>query len=239
MKLKTLRERVQTSGAKILVYGSPGVGKTHLLGTAPEDARVLFLDADGGLRTLVDAVPDAKVATIEGADDMEAAMSFLEGRGAGEFDIVALDSLSELANIVLREQLPNHKNGMAAYGEMGRIVEAFVGRLKKLPLHVVATASMGEMQDDDGAIWRAPDFPGRYLSNGASALAHKFDYVLNARVLRVPAKDDNGHIVQGKTVVKHALRTAADPGFWIKSRTAGLAPWHKPDLGELLDTIGA
>ena len=39
----------------MLLYGDPGVGKTHLCGTAmdhPETAPVLYLDVDGGVTTL-------------------------------------------------------------------------------------------------------------------------------------------------------------------------------------------
>ena len=240
LKIQKLREAVARQGVNLLVYGPTGVGKTHLVGTLPENMRVLVLNADQGLRTLVDLRPDIDVVPVESIADMNDALDALETPGViAEYDCVVVDSLSEYAQTVLAEVLPQHKNGMQAYGELGRTVSAVVSRLKRLPVHILATASEGFVQDDDSVIDRAPDFPGKMLTHGSSAVAHAFDYVFQMRVKRVPARDENGQQIKGKTVVKHVMRTGAEPGYVIKSRTAGLDAWHRPDMTELLKTLGA
>ncbi len=51
---------------KLLVYGQPGSGKTYLAGTAtkvPELSPVLFIDVEGGTKTLTTYFPDAEIMT--------------------------------------------------------------------------------------------------------------------------------------------------------------------------------
>lgn len=240
LKIQKLREAVSRQGINLLAYGPPGTGKTHLVGTLPESMNVLVLNADQGLRTLAEVRPDLDVVPIESINDMNEALDALDKGGlVSEYDVVVVDSLSEYAQTVLAEVLPQHKNGMQAYGELGRTVAAAVSRLKRMPVHILATASEGMMQDDDSVIFRAPDFPGKMLTHGSSAVAHAFDYVFQMRVKRVPARDENGKRIEGKSVIKHVMRTAAEPGYVIKSRTAGLDPWHRPDMVELFETLGA
>lgn len=238
MKIQKLHEAVANNGVNLLAYGAPGMGKTHLIGTLPESMNVLVLDADNGLRTLVDTRPDLDVVRIQSIADMSETLDALEAGAVEEYDVVVLDSASEYAQTVLAECLPKHKNGVAAYGELGRTVSSTIARLKRMSCHVIATASEGMLQDEDALVWRGPDFPGKMLTHGSSAVAHAFDYVFQMRTVRSTARDEDGNKIEGKRVVKHVMRTAADPGFVIKSRTAGLEPWHKPDMVELFETLG-
>ena len=98
-------------GVKCLVYGHAGAGKTSLIPTLPAP---IVLSAEGGLLSIADAeVPFIEIGSM--ADLMEAYQWLTESADAKGFQSVALDSISEIAEVVLAEGVVQRITRRLAY----------------------------------------------------------------------------------------------------------------------------
>ena len=85
------------SGVKMLVYGQAGAGKTSLCRTLPAP---IVLSAEGGLLSIQDAdLPYIEITSIE--DLREVYQWITKSAEAVAYQSVALDSISEIAEVVL------------------------------------------------------------------------------------------------------------------------------------------
>ncbi len=209
-------------GVKMLVYGQAGAGKTSLIPTLPSP---VVLSAEGGLLSIAGAdVPFIEIKTM--ADLMEAYQWLTESKEATQFKSVALDSISEIAEVVLGEELRRNKDGRAAYGELNTVMTNMIRAFRDLPnRHVYFTAKCEKAQDEAGRMLYSPSMPGKSLT---MQLPYFFDLVLALRVER--DAENNTH---------RMLLTDSD-GLWTaKNRAAGtLEQWEQPDLGEIINKIG-
>lgn len=209
------------NGVKILVFGASGAGKTSLIKTLPNP---VVLSAEGGLLSIQDAdVPYIEIKTMD--DLMEAYSWCKESTEANGFQSVALDSISEVAEVVLAYELKNNKDGRAAYGELNTTMQAMIRAFRDLPgKHVYFSAKMEKSQDENGRILFSPSMPGKSLSQN---LPYFFDEVLALRVER----DQEGRNVR-------ALMCDTD-GLWLaKDRSGKLDAYEAPDLGAIIAKIG-
>ena len=88
---------LSANGVKLLVYGQAGAGKTTLTATLPQP---IVLSAEGGLLSIQDAdLPFIEINSM--ATLMEAYKWLTESAEAKDFKSVALDSISEIAEVVL------------------------------------------------------------------------------------------------------------------------------------------
>lgn len=213
---------LHANGVKCLVYGHAGSGKTSLIPTLPAP---VALSAEGGLLSISGAdVPYIEIASM--ASLMEAYTWLTESAEAQAFESVALDSISEIAEVVLAEELKRNKDGRAAYGELNTVMAQMIRAFRDLPgRHVYFTAKCEKAQDETGRMLYSPMMPGKSLSQN---LGYFFDLVMPLRV----DKDAEGNTVR-------ALMTDSD-GLWqAKNRAAGrLDMWEAPDLGAIIRKIG-
>lgn len=212
--------KVAFQGLRALVYGESGAGKTTLVGTAPNP---IILSAEAGLLCL--AGKEIPFIEIKSLADLMEAYSWVTGSDeAKQFETVALDSISEIAEIVLSAELKKSKDGRAAYGEMNNSVSDLVRAYRDIPgKNVVFTAKREKVQDENGRIMYGPSMPGKTLSQG---IAYHFDLVLALRV----EKDAEGKPVR-------ALMTDSD-GLWTaKDRSGKLDFWEAPDLGAIIKKV--
>ena len=210
-----------TNGVKLLVYGQAGAGKTTLIKTLPNP---IVLSAEGGLLSLQDA--DLPYIEITSMEDLREAYEWCKGsKEAAGFKSVALDSISEVAEVVLHYELKKSKDGRAAYGEMNSTMQELIRSFRDLPgKHVYMSAKLEKSQDEMGKILYNPGMPGKSLTQG---LPYFFDEVLALRVER----DAEG-------VTQRAMMCDSD-GLWLaKDRSGKLGPWEAPDLGEIIAKIG-
>lgn len=219
INLKNTRD-VSVQGVKCLVYGESGAGKTTLIGTMPKP---VILSAEAGLLSLRDAsIPFIEINSM---DDLSEAYQWLtESDEAKEFDSVALDSISEIAEVCLSHEKQANKDGRAAYGETNDKMAQLIRAFRDLPnRHVLMTAKLEKNQDEMGRMLYSPSMPGKKLSQG---LAFYFDEVLAMRVER----DAEG-------VVQRALQCVSD-GLWsAKDRSGKLEAWEAPDMGAIITKI--
>jgi phage nucleotide-binding protein len=208
------------SGVKLLVYGAAGAGKTSLITTLPKP---IVLSAEAGLLSIQDAdLPFIEINTI---DDLRQAYVYITSEAGAEYESVALDSISEIAEVVLNAEKKIAKDPRQAYGAMQEQVSDLIRAFRDLPgKHVYMSAKLEKSQDEMGRMLYAPSMPGNKVGQ---SLPYFFDEVLALRVER----DAEGN-------TQRALMCDTD-GLWAaKDRSGKLAPWEAPDLGAIIEKIG-
>ena len=212
---------LSANGVKLLVYGQAGAGKTSLIRTLPKP---VVLSAEGGLLSIQDAdIPFIEITSME--ELQEAYMWCRDSEEAKDFETIALDSISEVAEVVLNHELKTNKDGRAAYGELNTQMTGLIRAFRDLPSkHVYFSAKLEKSQDEMGKLLYNPSMPGKSLTQ---SLPYFFDEVLALRVER----DSEGNN-------QRAIMCDTD-GLWLaKDRSGKLEPWEAPDLGEIIRKIG-
>lgn len=212
---------ITANGVKVLVYGQAGAGKTTLAASLPEP---IILSAEGGLLALSGAdIPYIEVGSY--ADLTEAYKWLSSSAEAAQFKSVALDSISEIAEVVLNAEKKASKDPRQAYGTMQEQMADLVRAFRDLPgRHVYMSAKLEKTSDEMGRVMYAPSMPGNKFGQ---QLPYFFDEVLAMRVER----DADGN-------AQRALMCHSD-GLWqAKDRSGRLDAWELPDLGAIINKIG-
>lgn len=219
IQLKSTRG-LHAQGVKLLVYGQAGAGKTSLIKTLPDP---VVLSAEGGLLSIADA--DIPFVEINSMQSLEEALAWCTSEEAGQFKSIALDSISEIAEVCLSHEKRIAKDPRQAYGAMQDAMAYIIRAFRDLPgKHVYFSAKLEKTQDEMGRILYAPSMPG---NKTGQALPYYFDEVLALRV----EKDADGQ-------TQRALMCDSD-GLWTaKDRSGKLEAWEAPDLGAIIDKIG-
>jgi hypothetical protein len=223
MAIQLKRTKETTAQAvKLLVYGQAGAGKTSLIPTLPTP---VILSAEGGLLSIADTnLPFIEITSM---DDLREAYKWLtSSTEAAEFESVALDSISEIAEVVLNAEKKINKDPRAAYGAMQEQMADIIRGFRDLPgKHVYMSAKLEKTQDEMGRVLYAPSMPG---NKTGQSLPYFFDEVLALRV----EKDAEG-------MTRRALMTDGD-GLWLaKDRSGKLEVWEDADLGDIIRKIGS
>ena len=220
ISLKSTKD-VHTNGVKLLVYGQAGAGKTSLIPTLPNP---IVLSAEGGLLSIRDAnIPYIEVSSM--SDIQEAYEWLTKSEDAKKFDSVALDSISEIGEVVLNYERKQTKDPRQAYGAMAEQVSDLIRAFRDLSgKNVYFSAKLDKSQDEMGRMLYAPSMPG---NKTGQSLPFFFDEVLALRI----EKDADGNI-------QRALMCESD-GLWVaKDRSGKLSAWEAPDLGAIITKIG-
>lgn len=219
IKLKSTRG-LNAQGVKLLVYGQAGAGKTSLIKSLPSP---VVLSAEGGLLSIADA--DIPFIEINSMETLEEALGWCASPEAEQFQSIALDSISEIAEVILVHEKRIAKDPRQAYGAMQDAMSYVIRAFRDLPgKHVYFSAKLEKSQDEMGRILYAPSMPG---NKTGQQLPYFFDEVLALRV----EKDAEGG-------TQRALMCDSD-GLWVaKDRSGRLDAWEAPDLGQLIAKIG-
>jgi phage nucleotide-binding protein len=220
MAIKVKRSGEALANAvKLLVYGQAGAGKTSLIPTLPSP---IVLSAEGGLLSIQDA--DVPFIEVDSMATLKEAYQWLSSSAeASQYASIALDSISEIAEVVLNAEKKATKDPRQAYGAMQEQMADIIRAFRDLPKHVYMSAKLEKAQDEMGRILYAPSMPG---NKTGQQLPYFFDEVLALRVER----DAEGNS-------QRALMTDSD-GLWVaKDRSGKLAPWEQPDLGAIITKI--
>jgi phage nucleotide-binding protein len=209
------------NGVKVLVYGQAGAGKTSLIKTLPSP---IVLSAEGGLLSIQDA--DLPFIEITSMTELQEAYTWLtSSEEARAYKSVALDSISEIAEVCLNTEKKATKDPRQAYGAMQEQMADIIRAFRDLPgRHVYMSAKLEKTQDEMGRVLYSPSMPG---NKTGQALPYFFDEVLALRV----EKDGDGN-------TQRALMCDSD-GLWLaKDRSGKLDAWEAPDLSAVIAKIG-
>jgi len=203
-----------------LVYGEAGVGKTRLASTAPAP---LILSAEGGLLSLADYdLPVIELTNRNMINDVHQWLS--RSKEAKKYKTIFIDSLSEIAELILAEELAATKDGRAAYGEMASVTTTAIRGYRELPYHVIFTAKIKKIVEEaTGRTTFQPSVPGQLLLNN---LPYLLDEVLLMRI---------GKTKEGQKY--RYLDTIGDMRYIAKDRSGKLSPQEEPDLSKLIKKI--
>lgn len=225
-----------TSGIKCLVYGGSGTGKTVLSATLPApvlisaEAGVLSLRKENLERLFGVGNPavtyDMPMIVIQSVDDLTEAYKWAsQSAEARQFQSIGLDSLSEIAEVVLNNAKRQVKDPRQAYGELIEKMETLIRYFRDLPGKNVYMAAKMEPQKDEltGVIRFGPSMPGAKLG---SKLPYFFDEVFRLGINKTP---------QGESY--RFLQTQPDLQYEAKDRSGALAPMEYPFLSAVFSKI--
>jgi|TARA_R100000149_G_C5871095_1_gene135073 phage nucleotide-binding protein len=214
---------VNDQGAKILVYGAAGAGKTTLCATAP--GKKLIIDMESGLLSVRDR-DDIDVIQVKEAQEILEINDLLRS-GELQYDTVCLDSVSEMSEILLNFEKARHKDPRMAYGNVQESVTNVMRAYRDLHMHVVFVSKM-EKQNVDNVMMYEPKMVGTKLGQ---SITYFFDEVLALRVIE--DQDD-----EGATVKSRWLQTDVGQGYTAKDRSGKLEAFEQADLSNVITKLG-
>lgn len=233
MKLSDLKPAASLArryGVKSIIFGGPGSGKTPLVNSAPSP--VLLVTEPGMLSMRNSPIKHCKVAETY-AEITDFMVWFFKSSEAKQFHTLAIDSISNVAEIILIEELAKVKHGMKAYGLMSEKVMQICNSLFYMPeKHIVLIAKQGLIENGKQTIiqggevtyepilQKRPFFPGKDLN---VKIPHLFDNVMHLGEVTIPG--------QPKPV--KALRTKEITEIFARERSGLLADLEPPDLSAI------
>jgi len=220
LKLTSTAQIVQY--VNILCYGESGTGKTMLCNTAHKP---LILSAEGGLLSLAEF--DLPVFEIDGRNQLNDAYDWLKSskEAKDKYDTICIDSISEIAEILLAEEKASTKDIRQAYGTMAELMTITIRAYRNLPFHTYFTAKVKKVVDEQtGATSFMPSVPGQLLLNN---LPYLFDEVLRLEIGKMPTTKEKYRY----------LDTIGDRRYIAKDRSGRLAPQEEPNLKNLIHKI--
>jgi hypothetical protein len=213
---------VAQQGIKILLYGRSGVGKTRLSASAP--APVIFSAESGLLSLRQNNLPYSQINSYQ--DLVDAYYWSVQSQEAQQFGTVVLDSISEIAEVILKDARKNHKDPRKAYGDVLDQTINMVRLFRDIPYKNVVIIAKEEWQKDEqtGIMQYGPMFPGSKLG---PQMPYFFDEVFRYIVGTDPTTKQEWA----------ALQTRADMQSVAKDRSGVLQPYELPDLGSIINRI--
>ena len=222
-KIKTPDKMVDQQGAKLLIYGQAGAGKTFSTQSMP--GNVLVISAEAGLLSIKDA-PNVSAIEVSSIDDLREVYEALNS-GELSFDSVCLDSVSEISEILLVHEKTKNKDGRMAYQNVSEAVTSLMRSFRDLDMHVLFLCKEGK-ENNDGIFLFGPKMASKPLGE---AITYFFDEVLALRVY--DDVDENGD-----SVIKRALQTRIHGGYTAKDRSGKLDKFEEPNLTALIEKLG-
>ena len=204
-----------------MTYGQAGVGKTSLCATTGEPT--IIISAESGLLSLRHA--DITVIEVSSLADVHEAYAHVMSDAGKDFRWVCLDSISEIAEVVLNYEKKATKDPRQAYGALAEQMQDLLRAFRDLPgKNVYMSAKMSSVKDDmTGAMLYGPSMPGAKLGQG---IPYLFDEVF---VLR-SEKADDGQIYR-------TLQTGSDFQYVAKDRSGALDLYEEPNLAKIAEKI--
>lgn len=211
------------NGVKCVGYGSSGCGKTKLVATAP---RPIYISAERGGLSLkgmsIMAMPEIKTL----ADLVNIHAWVMNSKEAGAYDTICLDSVSEIADVIMTSQKGSTPNGLKAHGMandlvLNRLFRDFRDMPQKHVYFIAKEVSFANAVPNLPRLY-APVMPN---STQRNELPYFFDVVFRYVVVPQAAGQEPWR----------GLQTYNDGSAVAKDRSGKLAMWEPPHLGALFE----
>jgi phage nucleotide-binding protein len=212
IEIKSTKD-VVSDGLKVLVYGPSGAGKTTLIQTLPNP---IIISSEKGLLSIADL--DLPYIDIKDEAGLRNALKFCKSNEC-EFDSIALDSLTDIAEVVLAEAQGMTKDGRQAYGILLVTMSAFIRDFKNISGKNVYMTAQEEIKEVNGIDLTRPKMPGKALT---AALPYAFDEVFRLSSDRKGVRT----LLTEQTATKIA-----------KDRSGKLDKEEAPDLGKIINLV--
>ncbi len=221
IQLTSTKQASLNNGIKMLIHGQAGAGKTFLASTTNEPT--LILSAEAGLLTLKDF--DIPAIEVKSIDDINEAYEYVtNGEGKG-FKWIILDSVSEIAEVVLAEEKATNRDARKAYGELFDQMMKLLRSFRDLKgMNTVFLCKQDQIKDDStGITSRAPLLPGQTLSKN---IAYLFDMVF---ALRSEKNEEGEHV--------RFFQTVGDLQYVAKQRGGALDFYEPANLAHIANKL--
>ena len=216
---------VQMQGAKILVFGASGAGKTTLCATAP--GKTLIISMEAGLLSIKDK-DNVTAIEVKEASEIEEIAQLLES-GKLDYDTVCLDSVTEMSEILLASEKARSKAPRRAYGEVIEVMTRTMRRFRDLKIHVIFVAKEDKIRDEQtGVFHHQPMMVGAKLP---VQIPYFFDEVLALRTFT----EENE---EGKKIINRWLQTTIGDNYTAKDRSGKLETFEEPNLTHVINKLG-
>jgi phage nucleotide-binding protein len=234
--LPVLKASEARSHVNMLIYGSSGVGKTRLAGSAdavPSMRKVLVVDVEGGTMTLSHSYPDVDVIRVKNWNEIAELYDHLRA-GNHDYNTCIIDSLTEaqkfnMSAVMAKRMMEREEKGetqdpdvpdMRAWGKNIEQIRKFVRAFRDLDMNVIFTALVKEDKNPrTGLIERKPYLSGKLAAEVAAFL----DIVVYMYMKTV---DDE---------VKRIILSMATDEYVAKDRTGKLPPLLEyPTMEEIM-----
>jgi len=216
---------VQMQGAKILVFGASGAGKTTLCATAP--GKTLIISMEAGLLSIKDK-DNVTAIEVKEASEIEEIAQLLES-GKLDYDTVCLDSVTEMSEILLASEKARSKDPRRAYGEVIEVMTRTMRRFRDLKIHVIFVAKEDKIRDEQtGVFHHQPMMVGAKLPQ---QIPYFFDEVLALRTFT----EENE---EGKKIINRWLQTTIGDNYTAKDRSGKLETFEEPNLTHVINKLG-
>lgn len=199
-EIKSTKDIVDNNGVKILVYANSGFGKTSTLGTLK--GKTLLLNVENGFLVLKDKDIDTiDITSISTLGEVYNALV----DGSLQYDNVAIDSLSEIGEMVVSELMQDEyygdpRNAMVLWKTYSNRMTNIVKMFRDLKGFNVIFTALVENVDANGTITKMPMIP-----------AKKFQ-------LKLPSLFDEVYYGVVKGDGERILHTTDGAGYMAKSR---------------------
>jgi hypothetical protein len=214
---------VGNDGIKCLVYGRSGVGKSPLLGTAPNP---IILSGENGLLSLRrnnPPVPYIEFNTYKQL--MDGCKWCFESHEARQFYTIGLDSMTEVMDVLLKEEMKIGNAHGRAYGETAIKGIDLVRAIQNIKGKTIVVLAKEEYEKDNttGAMMFQPQMPGNQLGQ-------KIPYFFDETFRMLVGKD-----AQNKDV--RYLRTNLSPTEVARDRSGMLNEFEPANLTQVFSKI--
>lgn len=200
-------------GAKAIIYGGAGSGKSPVASTAP---RPFMMVCEPGMLSMTKfKFPAIPAFTVTEIDDR---FAWIFGSNETKnFDTICIDSVSQMCEIIVTDELKKNKDGRKAYGELSRKVMDKLNGLYFMPEKHLYLICKQQVTEDN---CKRPYFPGRDLP---IKVPHLFDFILHLGIQNVPGM---GQV--------SAFRCNQAIDVLARARTGNLSDYEPPDFGKLI-----
>lgn len=248
-KKMTFRPRT-TTGSEVteqsnaILYALPGWGKTtQCINYKKAFGKGFIMSGESGLISIshedIDYLPFSSWDGEHNPDkDVYSFRGLCKMIGTEEFKAqgykwIALDSLSEANDLLLRDlehKFADDKNGFKKWGEFAQTMLGSLRWMRDLPYHILVTALAKETEDNNGRVNYWPDVSGKEVPKRLQAL---FDYVF-AGVRTTDTSD------AGEAIVERKLYADEVMGYHGKTRDPKRripAVIHTSDVAQVIKAV--